>query len=99
LSFFLLGIGPILWVISTATLRQSITPPSLLGCVSAINILSHGARPIGTGIAAVVGGLYHAEACLYLAAVGFALQAWVILASPAVALQRQPDMIGDAATA
>jgi hypothetical protein len=31
LSFFLLGVGPILWVISTTTLRQSVTPPSLLG--------------------------------------------------------------------
>jgi predicted MFS family arabinose efflux permease len=99
LSFFLLGVGPILWVISTATLRQSVTPPGLLGRVSAINILSYGARPIGTGLAAIVGGLYHAEACLYLAAIGFALQAWVILTSPAVALQQQPDMIGDTARA
>ncbi len=31
LSFFLLGVGPILWVISTTTLRQSVTPPRLLG--------------------------------------------------------------------
>lgn len=97
LSFFLLGVGPILWVISTATLRQSVTPPSLLGRVSAINILSYGARPLGTGIAAVVGGLYHAEACLYLAVAGFAWQALVILNSPAAALQRQPDMTGDVA--
>lgn len=97
LSFFLLGVGPILWVISTATLRQSVTPPVLLGRVSAINILSYGARPIGTGIAAVIGGLYHAEACLYLAVAGFAWQAVVILTSPAVALERQPDMVGDTA--
>src|SRR4029077_1723182 len=45
LSFFLLGAGPILWVISTTTLRQSVTPPRLLGRVSAINILAYGARP------------------------------------------------------
>ena len=95
LAFFLLGAGPILWVISTATLRQSVTPPSLLGRVSAINILSYGARPVGTGIAAVVGGLYHAEACLYLAVAGFAWQALIILNSPAVALSRQPDMAVD----
>src|ERR1700716_2294655 len=44
LSFFLLGAGPILWVISTTTLRQSVTPPRLLGRVSAINITSYGAR-------------------------------------------------------
>src|ERR1700716_4540635 len=34
LGFFLLGAGPILWVISTTTLRQSVTPPRLLGRVS-----------------------------------------------------------------
>jgi predicted MFS family arabinose efflux permease len=97
LSFFLFGVGPIIWVISTVTLRQSVTPPSLLGRVSAINILSYGARPIGTGIAALVGGLYHAEACLYLAVLGFAWQALVILMSPAVALEAQPEMVGEAA--
>lgn len=97
LSFFLLGAGPILWVISTATLRQSVTPPGLLGRVSAINILSYGARPIGTGIASVIGGLYHAEACLYLAVAGFAWQAAVILTSPAATLARQPDMTGEVA--
>jgi predicted MFS family arabinose efflux permease len=92
LSFFLLGAGPIIWVISTVTLRQSVTPPGLLGRVSAINILSWGARPIGTGIAALVGGLYNAEMCLYLAVAIFAWQALVILTSPAVALDKQPDM-------
>src|SRR4051812_4045121 len=95
LSFFLLGVGPILWVISTTTLRQSVTPPSLLGRVSAINIMSYGARPLGSALGAVVGGLYSAEACLYLAATIFAAQALVILMSPAVSLARQPDMVGD----
>jgi predicted MFS family arabinose efflux permease len=97
LGFFLLGVGPILWVISTTTLRQSVTPPSLLGRVSAINILSYGARPLGSAIGAVVGGLYGAEACLYLAVAIFAIQALVILMSPAVALARQPDMVGECA--
>jgi MFS family permease len=95
LSFFLLGVGPILWVISTTTLRQSVTPPSLLGRVSAINIMSYGARPLGSLLAAVVGGISGAETCLYLAAAIFAVQALVILTSPAVSLARQPDMVGD----
>ena len=97
LSFFLLGVGPILWVISTTTLRQSVTPPSLLGRVSAINILSYGARPLGSALGAIIGGLYGAEACLYLAALIFAAQALVILMSPAVALTRQPEMVGECA--
>jgi predicted MFS family arabinose efflux permease len=95
LSFFLLGAGPILWVISTTTLRQAVTPPRLLGRVSAINIMSYGARPLGSALGAIVGGFYGAEACLYLAAAIFGAQALVILMSPAVALAQQPEMIGD----
>jgi predicted MFS family arabinose efflux permease len=99
LSFFLLGVGPILWVISTTTLRQSVTPPRLLGRVSAINILSYGARPLGSALGAIVGGLYGAEACLYLAVAIFGTQALVILVSPAVSLARQPEMVTDATAA
>ncbi|MGB9171754.1 MAG: MFS transporter [Bradyrhizobium sp.] len=96
-SFFLLGVGPILWVISTTTLRQSVTPPSLLGRVSAINIMSYGARPVGSALGAIVGGLYGAETCLYLAVAIFAAQALVILMSPAVSLTHQPEMVGECA--
>jgi predicted MFS family arabinose efflux permease len=97
-SFYLLGAGPILWVISTTTLRQSVTPPRLLGRVSAINIMSYGARPLGSALGAIVGGFYGAEACLYLAVAIFGAQALVILLSPAVLLARQPEMVGDGAT-
>jgi predicted MFS family arabinose efflux permease len=95
LSFFLLGAGPILWVISTTTLRQSVTPPRLLGRVSAINILSYGARPLGSALGAIIGGLYGAEVCLYVAVAIFGAQALVILLSPAVALPRQPEMVSE----
>jgi predicted MFS family arabinose efflux permease len=97
LGFFLLGVGPILWVISTTTLRQSVTPPRLLGRVSAINIMSYGARPVGAALGALIGGLYGAEACLYLAVAIFGAQALVILLSPAVSLAQQPDMVGETA--
>jgi MFS family permease len=99
LSFFLLGVGPILWVISTTTLRQSVTPPRLLGRVSAINIMSYGARPLGSLLGAIAGGLYGAETCLYLSAAIFGAQALVILLSPAVTLARQPEMIQEAPAA
>jgi predicted MFS family arabinose efflux permease len=94
-SFFLLGAGPIIWVISTTTLRQSVTPPRLLGRVSAINIMAYGARPLGAGLGALVGGIYGAEMCLYLAVAGFAAQACVIWMSRAVALIGQPEMACD----
>lgn len=95
LSFFLLGAGPILWTISTTTLRQAVTPPRLLGRVSAINIMAYGARPLGAGLGAVLGGAFGAEVCLYAALAGFALQAFVILMSRAVALSHQPEMVAD----
>jgi predicted MFS family arabinose efflux permease len=91
LAFFLMGVGPILWVVSTTTLRQRVTPPALLGRVSALTSLAYGARPLGAAIGATVGGLFGAPACLAVAVAGFALQAAILLASPLIRLERQPD--------
>lgn len=93
LSFFLFGVGPILWVISTTTLRQTVTPPDLLGRATAINIMASGARPIGAGIGAFVGGYFGAELCLVVAAFGFFVQAGIILMSPVVRLAHLPAMV------
>jgi predicted MFS family arabinose efflux permease len=88
LSFLLMGAGPILWVVSTTTLRQMVTADDLLGRVSAINTAAYGARPLGAAIGALVGGFLGPEACLFVAAFGFVLQAAVILLSPVVRLDK-----------
>ena len=67
-------------------------------CVKSHGDVAAGAV-IGGILGAIVGGFYSAEACLYLAAAIFAVQALVIWLSPAVALDRQPEMVGDEATA
>jgi hypothetical protein len=67
-----------------------VTPHELLGRVSAIAAMATGARTIGAAIGALVGGLYGAETCLVVAALLFVVQALVILASPVVALIREP---------
>jgi predicted MFS family arabinose efflux permease len=93
LSFFLLGAGPLLWIISSTTLRQSVTPDHLLGRVSAvIATATWGCRPIGSVIGAVIGSAYGAETCIIAAALGFLIQAGIILASPVPRLARQPAM-------
>lgn len=92
LSFFLMGVGPILWVISTTTLRQTVTPAHLLGRVSAVNILAYGARPIGAALGGLIGTLWGAETVLVLASAGFLAQALVILASPVPRLATQPQI-------
>jgi len=89
-SFFLLGAGPIVWVISTATLRQTVTPAELLGRASALSMTATGARPIGAALGALLGASYGVETCLIVAAVGFFVQAVLIVASPVPALARQP---------
>lgn len=91
LSFFLIGAGPTLWIISSTTLRQSVTPAHLLGRVSAVlTTATWGCRPIGAAIGAVIGSAYGAEACIVVAALGFLIQAAIILTSPVPRLARQP---------
>ena len=89
-SFFLFGVGPILWTVTTTTLRQRITPSAMLGRVIAIGIFGMGARPVGAALAALIATAYGAQACLLVAFAGFVLQAAVIFASPAVRLAAQP---------
>src|SRR5262249_62181435 len=81
LSFFLFGAGPILWVISTTTLRQSVTPSDLLGRVTGVNLLAYAARPLGAAIGSVVGWQLGAEPCLIVAAAGVLVPASRFFAS------------------
>ncbi len=92
LSFFLFGAGPILWIVSQMTLRQTVTPESLLGRVSALFMTANtGARPIGAALGGLVGAAYGPSSCIGLAAIGFVLQALVILWSPVPRLARLPE--------
>ncbi|MBL8345627.1 MAG: MFS transporter [Rubrivivax sp.] len=94
LSFFLFGAGPIVWTVSSTTLRQTLTPAPMLGRVGSIFLTANaGARPLGAalgaGVAVLAGGQGIA-ACLLLAAGGFVLQAGVILASAVRTLRSLP---------
>jgi len=91
-SFFLFGAGPILWTITTTTLRQAVTPIRMLGRVSALVMTAtFGARPIGAALGALVAARYGVGACLMLAAMGFAVQFIVIMASGVPRLSTLPD--------
>ena len=95
-AFVLFGAGPILWTISSTTLRQTVTPPAMLGRVSAIFLtVNMGARPLGAALGGVVGEVWGAPTCLWLALGGFAVQALLISQSPVRGLRRLPQ--GEAA--
>jgi len=94
LSFFLFGVGPILWAIATTTLRQAVTPQALLGRVSAVVMTAtFGARPLGAAIGALVAARLGVEASLAVAAGCFLVQFLLIAASPVPRLARLPDAV------
>lgn len=94
LSFFLFGAGPIVWTVSTTTLRQSLTPGAMLGRVGSIFLTANaGARPLGAALGAGVAALAGEQgiaACLVLAAAGFVLQAVLVMASALRTLRTLP---------
>jgi predicted MFS family arabinose efflux permease len=91
LSFFLFGAGPVVWTITTSTLRQSVTPGGMLGRVGAVFLtVNAGARPVGAALGAAVGTIWGGQACLLLAFAGFSIQAIIILASRVNGLRRLP---------
>ncbi len=90
-GYFLVGFGPMLWLICQTTVRQLVTPLSLMGRVNAtVQTAIYGVRPLG----ALAGGLLAAQAglqsALVLIAVAFALSALAIVLSPLARLRTMP---------
>jgi predicted MFS family arabinose efflux permease len=97
-SFFLFGAGPALWVVTSTTLRQTVTPSAMLGRVSALFLtVNAGSRPVGAalgaGLAALVGGNNGLKACIVVMALGFAWQALIIVFSPLWRLRALPAAV------
>jgi predicted MFS family arabinose efflux permease len=88
---FLVGFGPMMWLICQTTVRQLVTPAPLLGRVNAtVQTAIYGVRPLG----ALVGGLVAAQAgwqaALLLIAAAFVVSTLVILLSPLARLRTLP---------
>jgi len=95
LGFFLFGAGPIVWSITSATLRQSVTPHAVLGRISAVFLTANaGSRPLGAALGGLVGALWGEAACLWLSLAGFALLACVVFSSRLHALRQLPEPVG-----
>ncbi len=90
-GYFLVGFGPMLWLICQTTVRQLVTPSALMGRVNAtVQTAIYGVRPLG----ALAGGLVAAHAGLHAAllliAVSFALSTLVIVLSSLARLRAMP---------
>ncbi|VVE24346.1 major facilitator superfamily protein [Pandoraea aquatica] len=87
-AFFLFGFGPIVWTISTTSLRQVVTPGGLIARVSAATMTAtFGARPLGAFLGAWIASSLGIRACLIAMAAGFALQFAIIVRSPAARMK------------
>jgi predicted MFS family arabinose efflux permease len=96
LSYFFFGVGPIIWTITSTTLRQTVTPCAMIGRVTSINIVaSTGARPLGAALGGVVGVSFPVSVSLWCVVLGFGLQAIIISASKVRTLQRLPEPLPD----
>jgi hypothetical protein len=93
-AFFLFGVGPIVWTITSTTLRQSVTPHAMLGRVSAVFLaVNAGSRPSARRWAA-----WWAHPWAKRPACGWRwpvsrLQAGVIFASQLHALRQLPEPV------
>ena len=90
-GYFLMGFGPMLWLICQTTVRQLVTPSPLMGRVNAtVQTAIYGVRPL----VALAGGLVAAQAgmhaALMLIAVAFALSTLAIVLSPLARLRVLP---------
>ncbi|MES2713839.1 MAG: MFS transporter [Pseudomonadota bacterium] len=82
LGQFLLGFGPMLWQIAQTSLRQSVTPPGLLGRVGAtMQVAVFGVRPLGALAGGALAAWQGPQAAVWLAAIGFAASLVVLMGS------------------
>ena len=92
LAFFLVGFGPMLWLICQTSIRQLVTPPELIGRVAAtIQVAIYGVRPLGAFAGGVTGSLLGLDAALLLVLAAFALSLAVPLASALGRLKAMPE--------
>lgn len=93
-AMFLLGLGPMYWTVGQTTLRQTVTPPAILGQVIAIQFLiQYGSRFLGAFLGGVIGNLYGLEAAIWAAAAGFGIQLLTILCSAIPSLRSYDEAL------
>ena len=90
-GYFLVGFGPMLWLICQTTVRQLVTPLSLMGRVNAtVQTAIYGVRPLGARAGGLVAAQAGLQSALVLIAIAFALSALAIVLSPLARLRTMP---------
>ncbi|HYX01377.1 MAG TPA: MFS transporter [Reyranella sp.] len=91
---FLVGFGPMMWLICQTTVRQLVTPTPLMGRVNAtLQTAIYGVRPLGALAGGMVAAQLGLKAALLLVGTAFALSALVIVLSPLARLRALPERV------
>src|SRR5215468_1470125 len=94
IGHFLVGFGPMMWLICQTTLRQLVTPLALMGRVNAtLQTAIYGVRPLGALAGGVVAAQFGLTAALALVAAAFALSTLAIVMSPLARLRTLPERV------
>jgi MFS family permease len=90
-AFFLVGFGPMLWLICQTSIRQLVTPPELIGRVAAtIQVAIYGVRPLGAFAGGAVAWAFGLDAAILLVLACFGLSLAVPLVSALGRLRAMP---------
>lgn len=91
-AFFFFGFGPIIWTISTISLRQLITPSNMIAKVSSVIMtVTFGARPLGAAIGVYISANFGVKSCILAVLIGFLIQLIIILFSKPAKLKNLSD--------
>lgn len=93
-AMFLVGFGPMMWLICQTGIRQIVTPPAMLGRVGAVlQVAIYGVRPLGALAGGALAAAQGPAAGVWLAGAGFAASFLVVLASDLARLRRLPTEV------
>ena len=91
-AFFFFGFGPIIWTISTVSLRQLVTPSNMIAKVSSVIMtVTFGARPLGAAIGVYISANFGVKSCILAVLIGFLIQLIIILLSKPAKLKNLSD--------
>ena len=92
IAFFFFGFGPIIWTISTVSLRQLVTPSNMIAKVSSVIMtVTFGARPLGAAIGVYISVNFGVNSCIFAVFLGFLIQLIIILFSKPAKLKNLSD--------
>ena len=90
-GFFLYGVAAVIWTVNNLSLRQAITPRTLVGRTNAsMRLIGWGAIPVGSLLGGFLGGAIGLRQTIVLAALGSLLAGLPVVLSPLPRLRQLP---------